>query len=360
MVEEVDAGIPSGADQGADLLVRLVRDPHQAENDIGRLNIANGDCLHASSPLVWFSHQPRTPYAGSHGSEGLRRVHPATGGVSGPPINAQHSDPVQQLLAVRRNVRIERPRRRAGQRFRRATHPVVLSPGPVCGSICRQWSASRSGPAPDPRRGSRPPILVAVGSLDGDGPRSSPPGPPARVRRSGSASSASSVAGRRRLRCSISSTSRSSPFLRPRPGLPGREALRWVDHAALVICELGSHGEMAEKERPFVELLSAQPSGHFVAALAGVACPACGNDVVQGAPPAPGNRQTQSRCSALSAAPQYAQPPQAARSARHCSPDKSCSMSPSRRWRRRAARVRRLWLTAMRHCRTTQAAGGKA
>ena len=156
---------------------------------------------------------------------------------------SMHSTPIRSssCLQYGATFRIERPRRRAGQRFAARLTQRFYRPDRFAGHLSAVVGITVGAP-PDPRRGSRPPILVAVGSLDGDGPRSSPPGPPARVRRSGSAASASSVAGRRLLRCSISSTSRSSPFLRPRPGLPGREALRWVDHAALVICELGSQG----------------------------------------------------------------------------------------------------------------------
>ncbi len=55
----------------------------------------------------------------------------------------------------------------------------------------------------------------------------------------------------------------------------------------------------------------------------------------------------QSRCSGLSVTPQYAHPPQAARSAAHCSSVRSCSTLAMRRFRRRAARALRLPVTAI-------------
>jgi hypothetical protein len=56
---------------------------------------------------------------------------------------------------------------------------------------------------------------------------------------------------------------------------------------------------------------------------------------------------TQSRCSGLSTAPQYAQPAQAAVSATQCSSVRSCWTRSIRRLRIRAAGALRLRLTAM-------------
>ena len=48
VVEEVDAGVASRADQGADLVVGRVHDAHQAEHDVGHLGFgrAEGDGSH--------------------------------------------------------------------------------------------------------------------------------------------------------------------------------------------------------------------------------------------------------------------------------------------------------------------------
>src|SRR6478672_8487914 len=52
VIEEVDAGISSGADEAADVVVRCVGDPHQAQNDVGRRDVAESDCLHEVSPAI--------------------------------------------------------------------------------------------------------------------------------------------------------------------------------------------------------------------------------------------------------------------------------------------------------------------
>ena len=282
--------LPSGADQGADLLVRLVRDPHQAENDVGRRDVAEGDCLHASSPLVWFSRRPRTPYAGSRGSGGIVRwwagrcqwtADQRTALRSGSAVacsTAQRSDRTPSsscwsALSPRTHPAVpNRPDRFAGQSVRSGRHHArgprrtrVVARGPRFSlRLVRSTATALEAVRRDRRHGFGDRECI-VGQLGGG-------------------------------KATIALLDQFRPqdrhrSLQSRPGLPGREALRWVDYAALVICELGSYGEMAEEERPFVEPLSPQPSGHLVVALARIACPACGNDVVQGVPPAPGNRQ---------------------------------------------------------------------
>ncbi|MBB3603086.1 hypothetical protein FHT40_002747 [Mycolicibacterium sp. BK556] len=56
---------------------------------------------------------------------------------------------------------------------------------------------------------------------------------------------------------------------------------------------------------------------------------------------------TQSRCSGLPLAPQYAQPFQASLSADHCSSVRSLTTALTRRTRLRAARARRVFLAAI-------------
>src|SRR6476661_2179029 len=53
VVEEVDAGIPGGADEGADVVIWQIRDPHQAENYVGRSDVAQGDGLHDGLRWWW-------------------------------------------------------------------------------------------------------------------------------------------------------------------------------------------------------------------------------------------------------------------------------------------------------------------
>ncbi|WP_341857030.1 hypothetical protein [Brachybacterium sp. GPGPB12] len=56
VVEEVDAGVACGADQGADLLVGLLGDPHQAEHDVrgGDVGVGEGELLHGmTSSAFW-------------------------------------------------------------------------------------------------------------------------------------------------------------------------------------------------------------------------------------------------------------------------------------------------------------------
>jgi hypothetical protein len=83
--------------------------------------------------------------------------------------------------------------------------------------------------------------------------------------------------------------------------------------------------DVTQQEGPLVEPLSSEPTGDFVIALAGVAGGQAGTTLSRVYRPPRESASMRSRCSGLSVAPQYAQPPQAARSAVHCSLVRSCT-----------------------------------